>query len=189
MTAGGGNFGSSYNTNVGIATLAASLSSWATSNCTGGIGMNAYQGHIYVNGADALVGGTGLNTGDVVCMAIDLGNKRAWFRVNGGNWNWNATNNPATNIGGIDISAVFSGGISAYPMAGFYINGDAATVNFGASSFSFAAPSGFTNWAHTATWNNSDKLNTVTLSGGNLTATNGTSSTITSAIRGTTGVS
>jgi hypothetical protein len=145
MVAGGGNFGSSYNTYAGIATLAVTLTNWVNNNIQGGIALNPYQGHIYINGADSLVGGSPLNNSDVICMAIDFGNLRAWFRANNGNWNWNASNNPATNVGGIDISAVFTG-VAAYPTVGFYINGDAATGNFGASAFTYPVPSGFVSW-------------------------------------------
>jgi len=49
-----------------------------------------------------------LANGTYLCCAVDLVNKRMWFRANGGNWNGNATYNPATNVGGVDISSVFT---------------------------------------------------------------------------------
>jgi hypothetical protein len=145
MIAGGGTFGSSYATLVGIATGSASLTTWNNNNAQGGIAINPYQGHIYYNGADSLLGGSPLNNGDVVGMAVDFVNLRCWFRVNNGNWNWNAANSPITNVGGVDISSVFGGGVAAYPTAGFYINGDGVTANFGASSFTYA-PTGISAW-------------------------------------------
>jgi putative tail protein len=41
--------------------------------------------------------------GDVIGVAIDLDNRTCWFRRNGGNWNGNATYDPAANIGGDPI--------------------------------------------------------------------------------------
>jgi hypothetical protein len=49
-----------------------------------------------------------LANGTYLCCAVDLVNKRMWFRANAGNWNGNATYNPATNVGGVDISTVFT---------------------------------------------------------------------------------
>lgn len=43
---------------------------------------------------------------DVVCVAVDIQNRLVWFRTNGGNWNNNAANNPATGVGGIDYSSM-----------------------------------------------------------------------------------
>jgi len=36
---------------------------------------------------------------DVVCVALDLGNSKIWFRKNGGLW-MNTTDDPVTNTGG-----------------------------------------------------------------------------------------
>lgn len=84
-------------------------------------------------------------TGDVVDIAVDYSNHKIWWRKNGGNWNNNATHNPATNTGGYTYSV---SGASLYPA----VNMNAAasnpvcqvTTNFGATAFTYAPPSGFT---------------------------------------------
>jgi SPRY domain-containing protein len=80
---------------------------------------------------------------DLIGVAIDLDNRRGWFRRNGGNWNGNATNNPATNTGGVPIQSA----VSFAPAVAFgssHATGDRFTANFGGTAFSGAVPSGFT---------------------------------------------
>ncbi len=76
-------------------------------------------------------------------VAVDLTAKLYWaFCPSNGTWNGSGTANPATGIGGIDISAIVTGPLFAMVV----LNGatsDAITVNFGATSFSNAVPSGF----------------------------------------------
>lgn len=43
-------------------------------------------------------------TGDRVGWAVDPLNRLIWFRVNGGNWNGSALNNPATGVGGLSFA-------------------------------------------------------------------------------------
>jgi hypothetical protein len=133
-------------TGCGIATSTASFVSWLTDG-TGGFLYYANGGATYYNG-----GGSGPNmpscsSGDVICWAVDLTNKRLWVRLNGGNWNNSGTANPTTNTGGIDISAVFG---STPPYAMHYNNGGwgatVITANFGASAFAQTVPSGFAAW-------------------------------------------
>jgi hypothetical protein len=140
-------------------------------------------GPIYSNNANSgkTLGGIGSN--QLICCAIDLDNRRAWFRKGtAGNWNGDATANPATNVGGVTIAAgafapFFVQGSGTYPIS--------VTANFGASSYTGTAPSGFGNWAATLTkfklvatlaplpdtWNPADKSANMALSNGNLTAT------------------
>lgn len=103
------------------------------------------NGFVLVNGSspDSFLGPSG---GDVVSVAVDLVNSRIWFRKNANNWNANGTggsNNPATNVGGYDISSI-TGGI-VYPFAGMQSNG-VWTANFGGSAYAQSVPSGFGNW-------------------------------------------
>lgn len=82
--------------------------------------------------------------GNVVSMAYDTVNKLVWYRVNGGNWNGSATANPATGVGGFDVSGGYTGTDSKVIV---YLSGsDALTANFGASAFAYAVPAGFTAW-------------------------------------------
>ena len=73
-------------------------------------------GVIWYNGSSTgkTLGGSA-TAGDFVCVAVDMDNKRFWARRNAGNWNGDATANPATNVGGVDISSVFASN-SAYPI-------------------------------------------------------------------------
>jgi hypothetical protein len=79
---------------------------------------------------------------DVVCIAYDDAAKRFWGRKNGGLWNFSATANPATGVGGFVVAG--TGTIYA-AWCGFGAGGTTqGTVRFSSSSWSFAAPSGFT---------------------------------------------
>jgi hypothetical protein len=90
-------------------------------------------------------GGTPAN-GDIIGIAIDLDNRKGWFKkVSGtpGNWNGSGANDPATNSGGITVPAG-----TMVPFVVFGGSGGAAgavqTANFGATSFTGLVPSGFT---------------------------------------------
>jgi len=75
-------------------------------------------------------------TGDTLGIALDLDNGKVWFRNGAGGWNNDVigNQNPATNTGGISPAVAPS------------TSGTAYTVNFGASAYANAAPSGFGNW-------------------------------------------
>jgi len=101
------------------------------------------SGNMYSNGSP-LGNITGAWTaGQNIALAVDLDNRRFWVRQPpSGNWNGSATNNPATNVGGIVIPTgtmvpfVTFGGTSGAP-------GNVIRANFGASAFIGAVPSGF----------------------------------------------
>jgi hypothetical protein len=78
--------------------------------------------------------------GDRIDCAVDVGSRLIWFRVNGGNWNNNAANNPATGVGGIDFSTMNIATCRA--AIGASITGTVWTTKFTAP-FTGAAPSGF----------------------------------------------
>src|SRR6516162_2503748 len=128
---------------VGVALGSASLTTLA-SNATGAALIYASVGNIWFNGSYTGVTVSNFTT-SVVGVALDLGNKRIWFRVAGGNWNGNATYDPATNVGGIDISSIFPGA-GAYLAGCVNRVGDATTINPGSSGFAYAIPSGFVAW-------------------------------------------
>lgn len=81
------------------------------------------------------------SVGDVLGVAVDIGNQLIWFRDNGGNWNNNASANPVTGsqVGGISIAAITP---NVFAMAQLTNTGDEITANF-AGPFSFTAPSGY----------------------------------------------
>jgi hypothetical protein len=83
---------------------------------------------------------------DTICFAVDLDNWMFWAkRLSIGNWNGNASANPATNTLGIDIRYLAQTRVA--PMGMFLANAFAstarATFNFGADPFLGALPAGF----------------------------------------------
>ena len=58
------------------------------------------DGQYYSNGSGTTNYPT-WTSGDIIDIAVDHGVFRLWIRVNGGNWNNNASANPASNSGGI----------------------------------------------------------------------------------------
>lgn len=101
------------------------------------------SGNVYANAVTTSIGsGTSFSAaGSVVGVAVDITNKKIWFRTNNGIWNNNAANNPETGVGGFDITG--TGDI--YPA----VCTDSAAVfklNAGAEAFAFTPPTGFTEW-------------------------------------------
>jgi hypothetical protein len=100
---------------------------------------------------DVSTGGGGGTTwvpwddGDVLCLALDLDNNRLWGRVGAGNWNNNASADPATNTLGHNISAITG---PFFPAISMRCTGgtDDMTANFGATAYAQTPPSGFGNW-------------------------------------------
>ena len=86
---------------------------------------------------------TAYASGNVVGMAVDLTAGLVWWRTGAGNWNGSGTANPATGAGGFSIAA-YTGTPHHIIVSGD--NGHVATVNFGATAFANAAPSGFVAW-------------------------------------------
>lgn len=84
--------------------------------------------------------------GDNIGVAVDMVNSKVWFRKNGGNWNNAAigSQNPAANTGGYSISTLTTGGLTVYPACTFFAVGEKISGRFLATSWSYAAPSGFT---------------------------------------------
>lgn len=104
------------------------------------------SGAIWGNGSNSGFSLGALANGDVIGVAVDLDNAKIWFRkAPSGNWDGNATHDPATTTGGASISSLVGG---ASPVAVFSGIGTGATetmtANFGQSSFSGTVPSGFT---------------------------------------------
>lgn len=132
------------NTSVGVARNAAALATVAATPA------NAFSvikaGTIRVNTTSSQGSLGALVGGNIIGIAIDLDARLGWMRLApSGNWNGVAANNPATGIGGIDLSpSGIGGGIDTFPLAAFGATSDAATGNFGGSAFSGAVPSGYT---------------------------------------------
>lgn len=100
-------------------------------------------GNVYNN--TALQFGNGnMSGGGILQCAYNGTTHRVWLKFASGNWNNNASNDPATGVGGLDVSGFDSGGL--YPCFCAGGTADACTANFGATTFSFTIPSGFTAW-------------------------------------------
>ena len=132
------------NCGLGIGTTASTYTAIGTNATTGAV--LYLSGGIWANGANSGSSLASRSTGDVIGVAVDLANRKIWFRkVNGTptNWNGSGTADPATNVGGVTVPAgtmipfcVFGGTSGS--------TGNVLTANFGASAFTAAVPSGFT---------------------------------------------
>ena len=107
---------------------------------TGACVVNA-SGALYVNTTSVLSFTGGLASGNTFAIAVDIGAKRLWIKYGSTNWNNNVANDPATGVGGVDISALASPPYYAFASIG--VTGGVLTANFGASTFVNAVPSGF----------------------------------------------
>jgi hypothetical protein len=132
----------SYSNGIGFVNSSESLNVFL-----GGVDINGFgywdDSHGYINNVSLLTDATFTN-GDVIDQALDIGGGLVWIRKNGGNWNGSGTANPATGAGGVSIS---SAGSAPYFAAACIHNAVASiTANFGATSYTYAAPAGFGNW-------------------------------------------
>jgi hypothetical protein len=128
---------------VGVCTTASTIAGWSNNGTTGIGSLGFPGGQIWSNGG--VPGSTGaISLNSWIGIAIDLDNRRAWFRASpASNWNNNGTANPATNTGGLTIPAgamVAIGTFTGVSMG----SGTSSTVNFGATAFAGVVPSGFT---------------------------------------------
>lgn len=124
---------------VGVMKSNATLASFVGADANG-YGY-ASDGVLYNNGVSAggSSPGTYSTSGDVIGVAVDLDNRKIWFRKNGAAWP--GAGDPATNTGGLAIWAT----VPVYPACSAR-NSQGLTANFGASAFGAAAPSGFRAW-------------------------------------------
>lgn len=134
-----------YTHGIGVANSGASLTAGPGSPDTNSVCYYNGDSNVYSGNVNRGSLGASYTFGDVVSMAVDIGNNRIWYRINGGNWNGSGTNDPATNVGGKDISNV-SGPFFVIASAQKSAANSITTFNFGGSAYSYTAPSGFGNW-------------------------------------------
>jgi hypothetical protein len=96
-------------------------------------------GAVVVNGSTLATIAT-FAAGDRIDCAIDPASRLIWFRVNGGNWNNNGSNDPATGVGGIDLTSMNLGTLRA--AVGASVTGTVWTAKF-STAFTGTAPSGY----------------------------------------------
>ena len=140
--------GGSY-TSIGLSSAGVSFANIMNT----GVGVFGWYAadHVYLKGSsvatiDAYTS-SNTNSASACQVAIDFGGELAWFRnqSHGSNGNWNASSsaNPATGAGGISFSTLGSPPWFVYscltPNNGTIV----MTLNFGASAFNYAVPSGF----------------------------------------------
>jgi uncharacterized phage protein (TIGR02218 family) len=91
-----------------------------------------------------------------------------WFRINGGLWNNNPLADPIANIGGFTFPTISP---PLYPYIGEgtgFVGGQVLTANFGATTFVYTPPSGYSPVGAAVTWNPTDAGPSVILSDSNL---------------------
>jgi hypothetical protein len=85
------------------------------------------NGTIWYNGSEYASGLQSWGDDDIIDIVINNNVGGMWVRVNGGNWNNNATHNPETNVGGIEvINAPFYPALCPGYVAGMTIQNSAA---------------------------------------------------------------
>lgn len=134
----------SYAHAIGLANSTASLTAGPGSPDVNSIAL--YDGDTNVYAAGGSAGNSGINyvgaASDVVGMAVDIGAGLIWFRVNGGNWNNSALNDPVTGVGGINVAAVSKPWFVLGQSGANAVN----TFNFGTTAYANAAPVGYGNF-------------------------------------------
>jgi hypothetical protein len=133
---------------IGLATATKSLTPTYLGDDTNGLGFSASGADYYNAGNQS--SWVSAAPGDVICLAVDFTNAKVWARLNGGNWlnDVIGNQNPATNTGGITGLTgwgTFMAG-PLFPAWSGNTSGDAATANFGGTSYAQTPPSGFGNW-------------------------------------------
>lgn len=124
---------------VGIA-----MSTWdyTTSSVGSGTGVGlSGGGTVFGTGGN----GTHYAVGDRCCFALDISAKLLWCRNIdiGPLWNQDGSADPATGVGGLDVSAYTAPFFAA---ASFNTSADSLTVNFGATAYAATRPSGYGDW-------------------------------------------
>ena len=101
----------------------------------------------YANSAPAGGSLTTFQPVTIIDLAVDIDDKLIWERVAGGNWNGNASSNPANGASdccGVSFSAItgpFYVYASTHDWSGIQI-----TANFGATAYANTPPAGYANW-------------------------------------------
>lgn len=109
-----------------------------------GAGHGTTNGNLYINNVQKTTQPNWSN-GNVLEFALDADAKLFWYRIAGNSWNGSGSANPATGVGGVDISSI--GAAPYYPavqiFADFGTDLGQFTSRFTAAQFSGSPPSGF----------------------------------------------
>jgi hypothetical protein len=128
-------------------------------------------GTVFINSLTPVANLGTVNQGDVLAIAVDLTARLLWTKniTQASAWNANGAANPATGVGGLDISSLPS---VVYPTVDLLDNSQ-VTLNLGTAAYVGVVPSGFGNWPGGGGFNPADSFTTrwITLSNNNLIAT------------------
>lgn len=83
-----------------------------------------------------------------VCLAVDIDNALIWFRTTSGSWNNNGSADPATGVGGIDLTYAWSGASNMLLWPAM-MNGStsAQSLFLITADFTQTVPSGYSSWS------------------------------------------
>tara|TARA_R100001443_G_scaffold57503_1_gene68221 strand:+ start:78 stop:1445 length:1368 start_codon:yes stop_codon:yes gene_type:complete len=121
------------------AVLANNTGHIAESGLDGAYAFYCQNGNLEVRTDDAVISGYDISTlgisfsnNDIMCVAVDMDNKRAYFRKNDGAWIKSA--DPVNGTNGLDISSDYTAGKCMIPAFASYYNG-VGSLNFGNGYF------------------------------------------------------
>lgn len=106
-----------------------------------GMGWPRADGRLYYNSTEVTGAQPAISNGDVCEFAMDADAKLFWYRKAGQTWNGSGTANPATGVGGVDMTSLGVG--PYYPLAYIRSSGGIITAKFALSQITGSAPSGF----------------------------------------------
>lgn len=134
-------------TAVGITTAKANANSYLGNTGSAGYLTARVTGNgaVWVNGVRKSTTIGTFITGNTIGMAVDIPNRRIWWRCNKQSnlWNNSSTANPATGAGAISLTGL---SVPFFVAVECYSLNDKFTAVFG-PSFSLPMPSGFSPWA------------------------------------------
>jgi len=109
-----------------------------------GAGHGTTNGNLYINNVQKTTQPSWAN-GNVLEFALDADAKLFWYRIAGNSWNGSGTANPATGVGGVDISSI--GAAPYYPVVQIFADFGADlgqfTSRFADAELGGSKPSGF----------------------------------------------
>jgi hypothetical protein len=141
--------GGSAPNGAGVGTTTSTYAAMISTATTGAM-VYFFSGNIWAGGLNTGISLGARANGDVIGVAVDLDNRKIWFKkVNGtpGNWNNSGSADPATNAGGVTVPAGLMVPFNTHGA----VAGNITVTNFGASGFTGTVPSGFVSgWLFTS---------------------------------------
>jgi hypothetical protein len=136
------------NNNIGLANSSFPLFNTTPQGTLNSVGWRD-DGATFINyGGCGITGSTtwGVN-GTVMSIAVrtDVSPPKLWVRANGGTWDSTSGDDPATNVGGCDLSSLTFPLFPLYTGASF---NSQVTAQFASASWTYSAPAGFTAWGN-----------------------------------------